>query len=247
LKDKDPDFRVFDLTASPDPFRSSFASYFHKTIGGYHPAKLQRYQDLIDRYISQNHQPVLNMLNTKYYIVGDDQNRPTVQPNTRALGNAWFVDNYMIVESADQEFNGLNGLDPGSRAIIHKDFASDLEGFQPTKGGSIALTSYAPNKLVYASDAPTEQLAVFSEIWYGPDKGWKVFVDGTEAKLFRADYVLRAMRVPAGQHTIEMRFEPASVKIGKMISLIASGVLLLLLIGWIANGLGIRPGLKAGK
>ncbi|MEZ4897107.1 MAG: YfhO family protein [Saprospiraceae bacterium] len=157
------------------------------------------------------------------------------------------MDNYMIVESADQEFNGLNGLDPGSRAIIHKDFASDLEGFQPTKGGSIALTSYAPNKLVYASDAPTEQLAVFSEIWYGPDKGWKVFVDGTEAKLFRADYVLRAMRVPAGQHTIEMRFEPASVKIGKMISLIASGVLLLLLIGWIANGLGIRPGLKAGK
>ncbi|MCB0657194.1 MAG: hypothetical protein KDC57_13710 [Saprospiraceae bacterium] len=231
LKDKDPDFRVFDLTG--DPFNSSFASYFHKTIGGYHPAKLQRYQDLIDRYISQNHQPVLNMLNTKYYIVNDDQKKPTVQPNTRALGNVWFVDNYMIVETADQEFNGLNGLDPGSRAIIHKEFASQLEGFQPTKGGTISLTSYAPNRLVFSSDAPSEQLAVFSEIWYGPNKGWNAYVDGEPANLLRADYALRAMRVPAGQHTIEMRFEPSSVKIGKTISLITSGLLLLLFVGYL--------------
>ena len=237
MKDKDPDFRVFDITN--DPFNSSFVSYFHKSIGGYHPAKLQRYMDLIDRYISKNHQPVLNMLNTKYYIVNDDQGKPTVQPNTRALGNVWFVDSYMIVESADQEFNGLNGLDPASRAIIHKDFASDLEGFTPTKGGSIEMKSYAPNKLVYESDAPSEQLAVFSEIWYGPDKGWKVYIDDQPSKLLRANYALRAMRVPAGKHTIVMQFDPDSVRIGKLISLVSSGLLLLLALGWILHTLGL--------
>ena len=237
MKDKDPDFRVFDITN--DPFNSSFVSYFHKSIGGYHPAKLQRYMDLIDRYISKNHQPVLNMLNTKYYIVNDDQGKPTAQPNTRALGNVWFVDSYMIVESADQEFNGLNGLDPASRAIIHKDFASDLEGFTPTKGGSIEMKSYAPNKLVYESDAPSEQLAVFSEIWYGPDKGWKVYIDDQPSKLLRANYALRAMRVPAGKHTIVMQFDPDSVRIGKLISLVSSGLLLLLALGWILHTLGL--------
>ena len=230
LADTDPHYRVMDL--SINTFNSSAASYFHKAIGGYHAAKLQRFQDLVDRHISNNNQKVLNMLNTKYYIVPGDQGRPTVQLNSAALGNAWFVNNIQIVEDHNAEIDALNTFDPAGDAIIHREFASQVEGFNPTKNGAITLTDYAPNKITYRSNTNSEQLAVFSEIWYGPDKGWRAYVDDAEVPIMRANYALRAIRVPAGQHDVRLEFDPSTFKIGETISLICSLLILLGLGFW---------------
>ena len=229
LKDTGLYFRVHDLTA--DPFRSSTASYFHKTIGGYNPAKLLRYQDIIDRYLSNNDQKVLNMLNTRY-IITSQNGTPTANVNAAALGNAWYVNEYIIVQTPENEINGINGIDPEEKAIIHNDFAAYMQGMQMNKNGTIELTAYAPDKLTYKSNSSSEQLAIFSEIWYGPNKGWNAYVDGNKVDHIRANYLLRAMRVPAGEHTIEFRFEPRSVRIGSIISLITS-------IGLIGSVLGL--------
>ena len=234
LKDKDPNFRVFDRSGEQtNPFASSRASYFHKSIGGYHAAKLQRYQDLIDRHLAKGNIKVFNMLNTKYFIMTDPDGQPVVEPNVGALGNAWFVSNINIAESADSEINALEGFVPEEDAIIHKEFADYINGFKPDKAGDIQLTSYSPNKLVYSSNAPSEQLAVFSEIWYGPDKGWKAYVDGQPVSHIRANYLLRAMRIPAGSHKIEFVFEPDSYQTGKMISTLSSSIIVLAFLGLI--------------
>ncbi|MEO1257654.1 MAG: YfhO family protein [Bacteroidota bacterium] len=249
LKDVDPNFRVQDLTINT--YNSSSTSYFHKTIGGYHPAKLQRYQDMIERHITPQTQllrsglsniqtmsqvdsifkkvNVLNMLNTKYFIINPDGN-PLL--NTNILGNAWFVDSYKVVNSANEEIDGLRGIDPARQAIVHADFQEQLEGLNIQKNGTIELTSYEPNHLTYKSNTSSEQLAVFSEIWYGPNKGWNVYVDGQSADHIRANYALRAMRVPAGEHTIEFKFQPASYYVGTKATLFFS-LLVLLGLGWI--------------
>ncbi len=219
-KDNDLHFRVHDI--SVDPWNSSIASYFHKTVGGYSPAKLQRYQDIIDRYLIQNNQKMLNMLNTRYIISSVNGGNPTANINTAALGNAWLVNEYFVVQTAENEINGINGIDPEEKAIIHTDFASYMQGLQIDKNGTIELTAYAPNQLTYKSNTTSEQLAIFSEIWYGPDKGWNAYVDGEKVDHIRANYILRAMRVPAGEHTIEFKFEPKLVKIGSMLSFITS-------------------------
>ena len=221
-------YRVLDL--SINTFNSSSTSYFHNTVGGYSAVKLQRIQDIIDQQISVNNQLVLDMLNTKYVITQQGQ----LQTNPNTLGNAWFVESIKAVDSPNQEIDALSNFDPSSEAIILSDeFADYLNGFTPGNGeGSIQLTAYAPNKLTYSVNSAQEQLAVFSEIWYGPKKGWKVTLDGEEVDHIRANYILRAMRIPAGQHTIMFEFDPGFIY-GKvnLASQLSSGIILLLTLG----------------
>ncbi|MEG0795107.1 MAG: YfhO family protein [Odoribacter sp.] len=248
LKDRDPHYRVLDL--SVNTFNDSHISYFHKTIGGYSAAKLQRYQDMIDYHIapeiqafakdlqqgatrttvdsSLRHQSVLNMLNAKYIIVAPN-NPPIINPS--ALGNAWFVQDYKIVNNPDEELIALKNIHPEQTAIIGKDFAAQVEGkiFHPDSNAQIQFISYAPNKLEYKTNTTNEQLAVFSEIYY--PKGWQINIDGKPAELLRANYILRAAIIPTGEHTVTFTFEPASYQQGAMISRICSIVLIVLLMG----------------
>ncbi len=233
LKDQDPNFRVLDLSVST--FEAAFpTSYFHKSLGGYNAAKLQRYQDIIDRHLLKNNEKVVNMLNTKYYITRDTNGQPEVQINMGALGNAWFVSQTLIVNSANQEIDALTTFNPAEQAIIHSEFSNYLEGLNIKKDStnSISLTKYEPNYLVYQSNAKSEQLAVFSEVWYGPDKGWQAYIDGKPVSHIRSNYILRALRIPAGQHSVEFKFEPQSYQTGKLLSAIFSSILLLGLLGF---------------
>ncbi len=232
LQDQDPNFRVLDLVGQ-NPFQSSRASYFHKSLGGYHAAKLQRYQDVIDRHLSKGNQQVLNMLNTRYIIGGESQETAKAQSNPSAAGNAWFVNSFQLVQTPNEEIAALDSFVATDEAIIHHEYSNYLAGLNLQKGGAIRLTDYKPNHLTYESDAPTEQLAVFSEIWYGPNKGWQAYIDGQAAEHIRANYLLRAMRVPAGKHKIEFRFDPPAYHTGKTVSLIASSLILLALLGCI--------------
>lgn len=229
LKDKDPDYRVLNL--SVNTFNDASTSYFHKSIGGYHGAKMKRYQELIDKHISKNNMQVLNMLNTKYVIVPTKDQDPVAQQNPNALGNAWFVKSYRIVANADEEIKAIEKFSAKDEAIIDKRFSNVLGdmkiNFDST--ASIKLTTYSPNQLVYESKSNAEQLAVFSEIYY--DKGWNAYIDGAIVPHFRVNYVLRAMRIPFGNHKIEFKFQPKSYDTGNKISLASSALLLLLLIG----------------
>ena len=229
LQDPDPNYRVYDATVST--FQSSKASYFHKSIGGYHAAKLQRYQDIIDRHLSKNNQRVLDMLNARYFIVSGQDGQPAVRRNPNALGNAWFVDNIRMVKTANEEIDALNEIDPGTEAAVHQEFSGYLNGFTPDKNGTIALTEYQPNHLTYRSESGSEQLAVFSEIWY--NKGWQAYIDGKPVEHIRVDYILRGLRIPAGQHVVEFKFEPVAFERGKLVSSIFSGIILLGLLGFI--------------
>ncbi|WP_266367281.1 YfhO family protein [Tellurirhabdus rosea] len=237
LADKDPNFRVLDLTTS---FMSDArASYFHKSLGGYHAAKMRRYQELIEYQVAgRNNQKVVDMLNTRY-ILGQGQGAqgqpgaPTAQLNPGAYGNAWFVNEYRLVPDANAEMKAMDALDPRRTAVVDQRFADQLQGLtiQPdSAANTIRLTKYKPNELTYESNARTEQLAVFSEIYYNVRDDWKVTIDGKEVPHLRADYVLRALRVPAGKHTIVFRFDPVSISAGKTIDLVAS-ILLVAFIG----------------
>lgn len=233
MKDKDPDFRVFNQTVG-NPFADASTSYFHKSLGGYHGAKLRRYQELIDYQLSKGNMNVYNMLNTKYFIVPDQKGgQPQMQINMQALGNAWFVNNAHMVNNADEELNALTDFVPNETAIYDKRFENQVKGHFISKDtlGKISLTDYKPNHLVYKSETTKEQLAVFSEIYY--KDGWNAYIDGKPAPYFRADYVLRAMIVPAGNHVIEFKFEPQIYKTGEKISLASSILLVLLAIGGI--------------
>ncbi len=233
LQDTDPNYRVLDLSTSP--FQSAAASYFHKSLGGYHGAKMRRYQELFEHQISkQNPNPgMLNMLNTKYIISVDPQGNKVAQPNPDALGNAWFVDSYEIVPNADAEMAALDSLKPRQQAVVDQRFADQLKGLQiqSDSSASIKLVSYKPNELIYESNSSKEGLAVFSEIYYNVRDEWKVTVDDQPIDLLRADYVLRAARIPAGKHVIKFRFDPISVAIGSKIDLISSILLLALIAG----------------
>jgi hypothetical protein len=233
LQDKDPNFRVYD--ASINTFNSADASYFHKTIGGYNPAKLRRIQDVIEQHISKNNMRVINMLNTKYFIVPGQNNQPMVQPNPEALGNAWFVSNIKLVNSADAETDSLAKFNPAETAIVHEEFKAAVDGLKPVKNGSIKLSAYQPNKLVYNTESTSEQLAVFSEVWYGPNLGWQASIDGKPVDHIRANYILRGLKVPAGKHEIVFEFKPATYYRGEAISKWSS----LGLIGLSLVGLGL--------
>ncbi|PLX11222.1 MAG: hypothetical protein C0597_15440, partial [Marinilabiliales bacterium] len=226
LQDKDPNFRVFNLTV--DPFSDASTSYYHKSIGGYHGAKLKRYQELIEHQISKNNMRVLNMLNTKYFIVADNNRQPFAQVNPEALGNVWFVEDYRIVPNANEEMLALNDFNPGREAIVDKRFERFVEGKSFTKDtlSGIRLDSYKPNHLTYSAKCNEEELAVFSEIYY--PEGWQAFIDGVPVEHFRVNYILRAMVIPQGEHQIEFKFEPRSYYLGNKVSLISSLILLLL-------------------
>ena len=228
LQDPDLYYRVHDITTNP--FTTSLASYHHHTIGGYSPVKFQRFQDLIDRYIMQGNMNVLGMLNTKYFIVNDDKQNPVVQTNPGALGNAWFIETVKMVNTNREELEAIDSVDLRLTAFVHKEFEKEVKGFDPVKMGTITLTSYAPDELVYKTSSPSDQIAVFSEMYYGPDKGWQAYIDGVKAPHFRADYALRAMNVPQGDHEVRFKFEPKSYKIGEILSLVFSVSIILILI-----------------
>jgi hypothetical protein len=230
LADKELDFRVFNLSVSP--FNDASTSYFHKSLGGYHGAKMRRYQDLIEKHLSTGNMAVLNMLNTKYFIQ-PTKNGPVAMQNPGALGNVWFVDSIKIVANADEEIAALNGFNPKTTAIVDRRFETMVNNIPATTDstGYIKLDEYEPNKLVYSSSSTNERVAVFSEIYYA--KGWKVTIDGKPADHFRANYVLRAMVVPQGEHKIEFVFDPEMWHIGRNIDLASSLLILLIFAGWI--------------
>jgi len=228
LKDTDPNYRVFNTTVSV--FNDASTSYFHKSIGGYHGAKMKRYQELFDAHISKNNMEVLNMLNTKYFIIGvpsnpqdpNSQKTPMAQRNPAACGNAWFVKEYKFVANADSEIKSLEKFKPKEICFIDKTFESQLTNFKP-KFDSIAtinLKTYAPNELNYESNTSNEQLAVFSEIYYA--KGWNAYIDDKKADHFRCNYVLRALKVPAGKHSIKFKFEPETYQKGETLAGVSS-------------------------
>lgn len=227
LMDKEPNYRVFDLTTNP--FQDARTSYYHKSIGGYHAAKLMRYQELIERqFTTAINEDVLDMLNTRYVITADGQGEnQRIQRRETAAGNAWFVDRMIFVKDNMEEMNALNSFDPTKEAFVHESFKSSLDSARlgAVQNASINLTSYRPDHLVYEYSTPSDALAVFSEIWY--DKGWKAFVDGKELPIIRANYVLRALQLPGGNHQVEFKFEPRAYHTGETISLLASIVLVL--------------------
>ncbi len=251
-QDKDLYYRVFSIYQNP--FTEVNTSYFHKSIGGYHGAKLRRYQDVIDRYLSPDWQqlittlkqpgampgdaeeqldnmPVLNMLNAKYVIFNPNE-QPIFNPNY--MGNAWFVNSVMIVSGADEAITAIGKTDMHNVAVVAQEFANKVEGYKRDSiNGQVLLNNYAPDHLIFTSTSTQKQLAVFSDIYYA--KGWNAYIDGKPAGYIRVNYMLRGLMIPAGEHTIVFKFEPKSYKYGQIIALISS-ILVLLLIGlWLYN------------
>ena len=250
LQDPTQDYRVLNFAVAT--FEDNTTSYWHKSVGGYHAAKLRRYQDLIDhhlraemsavyRAVAQSDDegldpsdfPVINMLNTRYFIfpAGTDGQTVPLQ-NPYALGNAWFVDRVSYVADANEEIKAIYDLDPGREAVVDRRFREALKGFtgQETTDAeqarpSITLTSYEPNHLVYETENPQDGVAVLAEVYY--PHGWQASIDGQKADLARADYILRALYVPQGRHTIELRFDPTSLHVTETVAYVACFLLLI--------------------
>ncbi|MBW8686955.1 YfhO family protein [Chitinophaga rhizophila] len=228
LQDRDPHYRVFNLTAKP--FDDAMTSYFHKSVGGYHAAKLQLYADLIERQISRNNLQVLNMLNTKYVIVPGADGQPVAQRNPEALGNAWFVKHIVWVKNADEEMAMLDHMNTRDSVVIderYREIVKSMTMYDST--GKISLAANNLNEISYISNSGTDQFAVFSEVYYR--QGWKAYIDGKEMPYCRVNYVLRGMMVPAGTHTILFRFEPKAYYAGITLSMSSYILMLLLLAG----------------
>ena len=219
-------YRVFEQRIGLNGARTS---YFHNSIGGYHGAKPARLQELAEFYLYQGNIQPLNLLNVKYIISQDEEGAEQVQQNPQANGNVWFVQNVKVVPDADAEILALDSLNTLQTAVIQERYANELSRniFPQDSTDNISLVEHQPNYLKYQSSAQEAKLAVFSEVYY-PD-GWNVYIDGEPSTYFKADYILRAMMVPEGEHTIEFKFEPQVVKTGSTISL-ASNILLLLII-----------------
>lgn len=237
LADPDQHYRVLDVNG----FSTANSSYFHKTIGGYHAAKLTRYQDLIERQIMPGLQSgdlrAVNMLNAKYIITNPNQ-APVV--NEGALGNAWFVDNIDYAGSADEEMALLGEIDPATEAVADKAFEPVLGQveFPADSTDSIVLTSYAPDKLTYRADSKRGGLAVFSEVYF--PWGWTATVDGEEVPIGRVNYLLRALRLPAGSHKITMVFDPKSLRVTDSLAMASAGAIYLILLLGIVGGVIFR-------
>lgn len=251
LQDTTQYYRVLNMATST--FNDGVTPYYHKVIGGYHAAKLRRYQDLIDVHLSRemgalqqaivNTQgamdsvnadefKVLNMLNTKWIIMPGQQGNIPIE-NPHAMGNVWFVDNISFVNNADEEIDALAAMDLHTEAVADKKQEWVLQGFNVTPADSastIHLAAYDSDFITYNVDAKKDELAVFSEVYY--PHGWKITIDGQPAQMLRANYTLRALAIPAGQHTVEFRFEPSSIKITDTIAYIAM-LIMLLTAGWI--------------
>jgi len=198
-------------------------SYFKSSVGGYHAVRLRRFDDVMNRYISNvdsiKTPKILNLLNTKYMIFGDPS-QPQAVPNPNANGNAWFVSDLKFAGTPDEEIKLIGDIDTKKTAVINADDKAYFNGknVQQDSTASINLTKYEPNELEFKSQSKTGQLAVFSEVYY--PHGWKVFMDEIEVPYIKADYFLRAVYVPAGTHNIKMIFEPEVIEKGKWISLI---------------------------
>ncbi|MDG2432440.1 YfhO family protein [Flavobacterium sp.] len=222
-------YRVFEVSGN---FSSARASYFHKSIGGYHAAKPRRVQQLFDYQIAKNNLEVLNMLNVKYVIQTDKEGKEFPVINPDANGNAWFVNDIKLVNKADDEMKMLNNINTKKAAIfnIHL-YGAKFKNARLKRNldttGTITLNVYKPNYIKYSSDSKKEGLAVFSEIYY--EKGWNAYIDGEKTSHFPVDYVLRGMMVPEGKHTIEFKFEPDVIQTGSSIT-IASGIGILILL-----------------
>ncbi len=231
MRDKDPDFRVLDMSQG-DPFTNANTSYYHKSIGGYHAAKLKRYQELVENQFTKSiNQDVLDMLNTKYVITADTKTQQAgMRQNGTACGHAWFVKKISFAKNADEEMQAISAFAPKDEAIVDQEYkgiiGNQVTAFNPA--AAINLTSYSPDRMTYETSATSAQIAVFSEIYY--DKGWKMYIDGAEKPYFRADYVLRGAVIPVGNHKVEFIFHPASYYTGEGISLAGSALLVLLLI-----------------
>ena len=246
IKQDESHFRVINLL---NPWNDARVSFHHASVGGYHGAKLRRYQDLIDYYMGAEHEiivdslqnqgiglpitPIFDMLNTKYLIAGNSAR--AVLTNTNAFGNAWLVENIYTASNADEELSALGQMDLRSQAI-----SSQLETDKSyTANGSVVLQEIKPNYLKYESNLDSEGLAIFSEIYY--PKGWTAYIDGVETPHFRANYVLRAMELPSGQHSIEFKFHPKSYYTGNQVANISNFLVIALIL------IGIMMELKKAK
>ena len=257
LQDTTLNYRVLNFIGFPgNTFNENNTAYWHKSVGGYHAAKLRRYQEMIDHHIMPEMQEtyqavataggqmdsvdaskfrVLNMLNTKYFIFpAGEQGQAVPVMNPYAYGNAWFVDKVQYVNNANEEIDALNDILPTETAVVDVKFKEQLKGV--TEGykdslSTIQLTSYEPNRLVYKASTPKDGVVVFSEIYY---PGWQVTIDGQPVDIARADYILRAINMPAGEHTIEMWFDPQSIHVTESIAYAALALLLIgvMLLAW---------------
>jgi len=245
LQDKSLDYRVLNMASNT--FNENETSYYHKSIGGYHAAKLRRYAELIDEYISPEMKdinsaivdaggdmtqvkgdsicPVLNMLNTKYFILPLQSGQTVPLMNPYAYGNAWFVDQVHYVSNANEELAGIAEIDLRHEAVADDEFASQLGDAVGQDGQSLAtLTDYKPNCLTYSLNSDKGGVVVFSEIYY---PGWTATIDGKPAELGRVDYVLRALQVPAGEHEVVLTFKPSSIKKTETVAYVSYFVLIL--------------------
>ena len=253
LKDTDPNYRVMNLTDPNGPFNENNTSFFHKSIGGYHPAKLRRYQEMIETYIAPELQqlqraqiasadsvhftisdgdsiyPVLNMLNARWFILPLGNNgAPAAVRNTNAFGNAWFVDNIHYAQNANEEIDVMAKLDLRHEAVADKQFETALgKATDIDSTARITMKECLPNKLTYEVESSKEGVIVFSEVYY-PE--WKATIDGNEAQLARTNYILRALRMPAGKHTVVLDFHPKSIATTETVAYIATVIFLLILI-----------------
>ena len=226
LKDK----CYYRVANFPSPLQDGRTSYFHNSIGGYHAAKMGRYQELFDYQIAKNNMEVLNMLNTKYFIIPNQQGQTRAQINPDANGAAWFVANLKLVYSADEEIMALDSLKTKTEAVIDASKFDVKNNFEKDSLATIKLTNYDVTTLTYQSNSTKNQFAVFSEIYY--KDGWNAYVDGKLMPHYRVNYVLRGMEIPAGKHTIEFKFEPTVIKNGSTITLTSYFLLLIIPIGW---------------
>jgi len=220
MADPNKPFRVFDQTE--EWYQSSRASYFHNSVGGYHPAKLGLYQDLLEHQLGKGNMQVLNMLNTKYFIMSDPATRqPVARTNPGAFGPAWLVKGIKYVSNADAEMNALDSTTLRDTAIVQDKYKAVIK-FTPQydSTASIKLTDYLNDIVRYDFNASSNQFVVFSEIYY--PKGWEAYLDGNKADYVKTNYVLRGMAVPAGKHKIEFRFNPQSYALGNTLTLIAT-------------------------
>ena len=229
LQDK-THFRVGNFTVNP--MNDGSTSYFHHSIGGYHAAKMMRYQELFEYQIAKNNMQVLNMLNAKYFIVGNDKGEKQAQQNPDANGNAWYVQDIKIVNSANEEMQALDSLNTKSEVVIDKSHLKRKINFKVEQDSTatIELLNYNVTSLSYQSKTEREQFAVFSEIYY--KDGWNAYVDGKLTPHYRVNYVLRGMIVPVGEHIIEFKFEPKVIQQGQIISIFSYAMLFLIPVGW---------------
>lgn len=229
----DKDYRVLDM--AHNTFNDAKPSAFHHQIGGYHAAKLRRYQDLIDFYISRHiNLNIINMLNARYFVQPDGKGGTAIQRNMYALGNAWFVDGMQLVANPNEEILALNKFNPADTAIVGADFAEMVQGKELSRDSNSTIemlhqTPYNPDYVAYKTHTTKDQLAVFSEIYYAPD--WRAYIDGQPSEYLRVNYILRAMVVPAGDHTIEFRNEAPTQHKWDKVTLASSIVLVVVIIG----------------